>query len=291
MLQSMTGYGKAQLSFRNKQIIIEIKSLNSKQCDVNVKLPHKIKEKELELRKMISNSLQRGKISCVVSYEVTDEEQAATINAPVVKSYIRQIKRFSEDMKISFDSELLRTALTMPEAFEKEEEELIPEEWQFIQKCMEDALNKCLEFRRQEGAAIERDFKSRIDGLADLLNSIDSFENKRIETIKARLSEKLNEIRNDFEVDQNRFEQEVVYYLEKMDITEEKVRLKNHMDYFLEMLEQEEAVGKKLNFIMQEMIREINTIGSKANDSDIQKIVVQMKDEVEKIREQLMNVL
>ncbi|MGM0530386.1 MAG: YicC/YloC family endoribonuclease [Bacteroidota bacterium] len=287
----MTGYGKAHQSFQNKQITVEIKSLNSKQCDINMKLPYKIKEKELELRKMIVNSLQRGKISCVLTYEMTDEEKAANINAAVVKNYIRQIKRFSEDMKISFDSELLRTALTMPEAFDKEEEELNQEEWQFIQECMEDALNKCLEFRRQEGAAIERDFKSRINGLTDLLNSIDSFENKRIETVKGRLSERLNEIKDDFDIDQGRFEQEVVYYLEKIDITEEKVRLKNHMDYFLEILENNQSVGKKLNFIIQEMVREINTIGSKANDSDIQKVVVQMKDEVEKIREQVMNVL
>ena len=291
MLQSMTGYGKAQQSFRNKQIAVEIKSLNSKQCDINMKLPYKIREKEMDLRKMMVDSLQRGKVTCVVNYEITDEEKAGTINAPVVKNYIRQIKRFSEDMKISFDSELLSTALTMPEAFEKEEEELDQEEWEFIQNCMQEALNKCLEFRRQEGAAIEKDFKSRINVLIDLLNSVDSFENRRIETLKERLNERLNEIKNDMDIDRGRFEQEVVYYLEKMDITEEKVRLKNHMDYFLEMLETNESGGKKLNFIIQEMVREINTIGSKANDSDIQKIVVQMKDEVEKIREQVMNVL
>ena len=148
-----------------------------------------------------------------------------------------------------------------------------------------------MEFRKQEGTAIEKDFKSRIDGLIELLNSIDPYENKRIETIKGKLSERLNEIKNDFGIDQDRFNQEIVYYLEKMDITEEKVRLKNHIDYFFEMLDSEEAVGKKLNFIIQEMIREINTIGSKANDSGIQKIVVQMEDEVEKIREQVMNVL
>ena len=291
MLQSMTGYGKAQSSYRNKQIIIEIKSLNSKQCDINIKLPYKLKEKELELRNMITDRLQRGKISCVITYEITDEEKAATINAPVVKHYVRQIKRFSEDMKINFDSELLRTALTMPEAFEKEEEELTQEEWQFVQENMNEALNQCIEFRKQEGAAIAKDFNSRINFLSEHIDSIDPLESRRIETIKDRLRERLNEIKNDFEIDQNRFDQEVVYYLEKMDITEEKVRLKNHIDYFLEMLESGEFVGKKLNFILQEMVREINTMGSKANDSEIQKIVVQMKDEVEKIREQVMNVL
>ncbi len=291
MIQSMTGYGKAQSSYQNKQITIEIKSLNSKQCDINFKLPYKLKEKELLLRNMITDRLKRGKISCVITYEITDEEQAATINTPVVKSYIRQIKRFSEDMKINFDSELLRTALTMPEAFEKEEEELTEEEWQFVQENMEEALSQCVEFRKQEGAAIAKDFKSRINLLSENINSIDPLEDKRIETIKDRLKERLNEIKNDFEIDQNRFDQEVVYYLEKMDITEEKVRLKNHIDYFLEMLETGEVVGKKLNFILQEMVREINTMGSKANDSEIQKIVVQMKDEVEKIREQVMNVL
>jgi uncharacterized protein (TIGR00255 family) len=287
----MTGYGKAQNSYQNKQIIIEVKSLNSKQCDINIKLPYKLKEKELELRNMITDRLQRGKISCVITYELTDEEKAATINAPVVKSYVRQIKRFSEDMKINFDSELLRTALTMPEAFEKEEEELTQEEWQFVQENMDEALNQCVEFRKQEGAAIAKDFKSRINFLSEHIKSIAPLESRRIETIKDRLKERLNEIKNDIEIDQNRFDQEVVYYLEKMDITEEKVRLKNHIDYFLEMLESGEFVGKKLNFILQEMVREINTMGSKANDSEIQKIVVQMKDEVEKIREQVMNVL
>lgn len=291
MLQSMTGYGKAQESFQNKNVIIEIKSLNSKQCDINIKLPYRFREKELELRKMIVNRLQRGKINCIVTYEITDEEKAAAINVPVVKSYIRQIKRFSEDMKIPFDSGLLSTAMTMPEAFEKEEDEFTQEEWQYIRKCMEEALDECIEFRKQEGAAIEKDFKSRIKGLTDFANSVDSYENKRIETIKDRLKERLNEIKGDFEVDQNRFDQEVLYYLEKMDITEEKVRLNNHTNYFFEILDCEEPVGKKLNFIIQEILREINTIGSKANNSDIQKIVVQMKNEVEKIREQLMNVL
>jgi uncharacterized protein (TIGR00255 family) len=287
----MTGYGKAQKSFHNKQLTIEIKSLNSKQCDINIKVPYAIKEKELEMRRIITDGLQRGKISCVVFYEITDEEKAADINIPVVKSYIKQIKRFSEDLKLSFDTELLRTALQMPEAFEKEEEELSQEEWSFIQETLQEAINECIDFRKQEGRAIEENFRERVKVLTDLHGQIDHYENNRIEKIKERLNDRLNEIKNDYEIDQNRFEQELVYYLEKMDITEEKVRLKNHIDYFVELLQKDESMGKKLNFIVQEMIREINTIGSKANDSDIQKIVVQMKDEVEKIREQVMNVL
>ena len=291
MLQSMTGYGKAQKSLNNSRITAEIKSLNSKQCDINVRLPHLVREKELELRKMISEGLQRGKISCMISYEVSGEAQAAKLNTPVVKSYIRQIKRLSEDLSISFNADLFSTALQMPGAVEKEEEELDQDTWYLFRECVQEALDNCQDFRIQEGNALEKDFISRIGRLSAYADSLDPQENSRLEAIKKRLKDRLNEIKNDFEVDQYRFDQEVVYYLEKLDITEEKVRLRNHLDYFLETMKSEQAGGKKLSFVIQEMIREINTIGSKANDSDIQIKVVQMKDEVEKIREQLMNVL
>ena len=291
MLQSMTGYGKAEGNYQNKKITIEIRALNSKQSDINIKLPPALKEKEIELRKKIGEYLGRGKISCMVFYEIQGKEQAATLNHSVVKSYIKQIRRISEDMRIGFDSRLLQTALQMPEAFEKEEEELNPEEWNVIWNTMEEALNEVVHFRKQEGQSIENDFRERMDMLKHYLQQIDPHEKARVERIREKLQEKLNSYRNNFEVDQNRFEQELVYYLEKFDITEEKVRLDNHFSYFRELLTQQEPVGKKLNFLTQEIGREINTIGSKSNDFEMQRLVVQMKDELEKIREQVMNVL
>jgi len=291
MLQSMTGYGKAEGNYQNKNITIEIRALNSKQSDINLKLPSTLKEKEIELRNKISDHLARGKISCLVLYQITGQDQAATLNQAVIKNYIKQIKRISEDMRIDFDSRLLQTALHLPEAFEKEEEELKQEEWNVVWQTMEQALQEVVRFRQQEGKAIENDFRERIEALKRFLQQIDPHEKARVERIREKLQEKLKSYRNNFEVDQNRFEQELVYYLEKLDITEEKVRLENHFSYFLELITQEEPVGKKLNFLTQEIGREINTIGSKSNDFEMQRLVVQMKDELEKIREQVMNVL
>lgn len=291
MLQSMTGYGKAEETYQNKKITVEMRSLNSKQSDVNIKLPGPLREKEVELRKMISEYLQRGKISCSITYEYTGKDQAATLNMAVVKNYIKQIKRISEDMRVQFDSRLMQTALQMPEAFDRDEEELDQKEWEVVKKVMDEALNETISFRKQEGEAIESDFRERINILSDYLNQINPYEQARSERIREKLQDKLKAYQNDFEVDQNRFEQELLYFLEKLDITEEKVRLENHFSYFLDLLSEKVSVGKKLNFLAQEMGREINTIGSKSNDSDIQRIVVQMKDELEKIREQVMNVL
>lgn len=287
----MTGYGKAEGSYLNKNITIEIRALNSKQSDINLKLPSALKEKEIELRKRVGEYLGRGKISGLVLYEVTGQDQAATLNQAVIKNYIKQIKRISDDQRINFDSRLLQTALQMPEAFEKEEEELRQEEWNVVWQTMEEALQEVIRFREQEGQAIENDFRGRIEALRNFLQQIDPHDKARVERIREKLQEKLKAYRNNFEVDQNRFEQELVYYLEKLDITEEKVRLENHFSYFLELLSQQEPVGKKLNFLTQEIGREINTIGSKSNDYEMQRLVVQMKDELEKIREQVMNVL
>jgi len=291
MLQSMTGYGKAEKSYQNKTITVEIRSLNSKQSDINMKLPSALKDRELELRRQISEQLERGKISCLVTYEVTGKEQAANLNNTVIRSYIKQIKRISEDLSIGFDSRLLQTALQMPDVLEKEEEEPDEQEWETVIQAMAEALTETMAFRKQEGSAIERDFRERMDELEQYLEQIEPHENARVERIRERLLEKLKASRNHFEVDENRFEQELVYYLEKLDITEEKVRLKNHFAYFRELLDEKHPVGKKLNFLTQEIGREINTIGSKSNDSDMQRIVVQMKDELEKIREQVLNVL
>lgn len=291
MLQSMTGYGKAEGSYQNKNITIEIRALNSKQSDINIKVPPVLREKELELRKEIGGKLDRGKINCLIAYEVSGKEQAATLNNPVIKSYIKQIKRISEDMRVEFDSRLLQAALQMPEAYENEEEELDEQEWQVVWETLGVALDEVVRFRKQEGEAIEKDFHQRIGQLEAYLQEIEPYEEARVEKIREKMHEKLKAYLSNFEVDQNRFEQELVYYLEKLDITEEKVRLRNHFSYFRDLLGQEKPVGKKLNFLTQEMGREINTIGSKSNDFEMQRLVVQMKDELEKIREQVMNVL
>ncbi len=291
MLYSMTGYGKAEESYKNKKITAELKSLNNKYCDINVKLPYSLREKELEVRKLINNQLQRGKINCLLVMEVSDEEKASTINAPVVKNYVKQIQEIANDINLDFSQELLRATFQMPEALEKAEEELVEEEWKVIFNTLQAAIKDLNAFRIQEGQAIEKDFEQRIEVMSQLLNDVEPYEQRRIDKVRERLNEKFNEIKGEHDIDEHRFEQEVVYYLEKFDITEEKVRLQNHFDYFLEMMKQDVASGKKLNFIAQEMGREINTIGSKASDMDIQKIVVQLKDELEKIKEQLMNVL
>lgn len=291
MMQSMTGYGKAEKQYQNKKISIEIKALNSKQCDINIRLPQNIRNKEIEMRKVLTEQLNRGKISCSVYYEVTDESRAALINHQVVKSYVNQIQDIASDLSLNFDQELLRTALQMPESIEKTEEELSEEEFKVIKSIMEKAIQDLVSFREQEGEALKNDLRERLELLKRYLSEIGNTEENRIERLKERLNNKLDELKGNYDIDENRFEQEVIYYIEKLDITEEKVRLKNHFDYFMELIQEDKPMGKKLNFLSQEIGREINTIGSKANDSDMQKIVVQMKDELEKIKEQLMNVL
>lgn len=291
MLYSMTGFGKAEKNYHNKKISVEIRSLNSKHCDINVKIPYHLREKELEIRKIISNQLQRGKINCFLMQEISDEEKASLINDKVVKNYVKQIREITEEMHLEFGQELFRAALQMPEALEKHEEELDEKEWKIIYQTLMEAIEDLNVFRNQEGEAMKNDFRNRIDVMSGLLKEIAPYETDRINKVKEKLSDKFKEIQGDYDIDAYRFEQEVVYFLDKMDITEEKVRLENHFQYFLEMLDQPQSAGKKLGFIAQEMGREINTIGSKANDMNIQKIVVQLKDELEKIKEQLMNVL
>lgn len=291
MLQSMTGYGKAEKNYASKTISIEIKSLNSKHCDINVKLPYFLREKELEIRKHLNERLIRGKISCLVDQQYEGEEKASTINQSVVRNYVRQIRELTDELDVSLGGELLRTALQMPDSLQKEDDELEQEEWRMIYETVDNAIDELEVFRQQEGKAIESDFESRIEKLSNYLKDLEKFDEGRIEQVRTKIKERFNELKNEFEVDQQRFEQELVYYLEKMDITEEKVRLENHFNYFLEIMKHKESAGKKLNFVAQEIGREINTIGSKANDAGIQKTVVQMKDELEKIKEQLMNVL
>lgn len=291
MLRSMTGYGKAVTDFCNKKITIEIKSLNSKQLESSFKLPYLYKEKELELRNRLLEVLQRGKIDVSLNIDQSDEEQVAKINVAVVKNYYGQISNLKEELGLTEKNDILPIILKLPDSLKTEKQELNQEEWNAIQAIFKTALEELDSFRMQEGAALKKDLTKRVALIEEYLNAITPFEQQRIENIKKRLNQNLKEFFSNETIDQNRFEQELIYFLEKLDITEEKVRLRNHIKYFRETIEEEGAVGKKLGFIAQEMGREINTIGSKANDSDMQKLVVKMKDELEKIKEQLMNVL
>lgn len=286
MIHSMTGFGKASVQLPLKKLTIEIKSLNSKSLDLSVRLSQQYKEKELEVRNVIAQRLERGKIECSLYIEVTGEETSSTINAPIVKSYIQQMKNIIPDADAT---ELMKMAVRMPDALKVERAELNEEEWKEIQKILNEALNNIVEFRRQEGAKLQNDFEQQIGSIRILMNEVATYETERINAVKERLRQGLEELK--VNTDQNRFEQELIYYIEKLDINEEKVRLTNHLDYFIETMNGTQANGRKLGFIAQEMGREINTMGSKSNHSKMQKCVVQMKDELEKIKEQVLNIL
>lgn len=289
-MQSMTGYGKSVCELPSKTVAIEIKTLNSKQLDIFTRIPTIYKEKELEIRNTLSRYLIRGKAELSITYENNDTASTAKINLPLVKEYYDQLK----SLVLELDDEkeqLLQTVMRFPDTLKVEKEELDEDEWKQIAVKIEEALRAIKEFRNQEGKALEKDILERVQSISAMLKDIDPYEKNRISRIREKIRNSLNEVFEKDKVDENRFEQELLYYLEKVDITEEKVRLANHCDFFLEVARDKESVGKKLGFIAQEMGREINTIGSKANHSEIQRIVVQMKDELEKIKEQLMNVL
>ncbi|OSY88676.1 hypothetical protein WH52_03085 [Tenacibaculum holothuriorum] len=284
----MTGYGKSVLQLPTKKVTIEIKSLNSKNLDLNARIPSYYKEKELSVRKKLASSLVRGKVDFSIFVEMTADETSTTINKGVVKQYVQQLK---ETMTIgsSDDVELLKMAVRMPDALKTEREELDENEWSQIDSHIDKALQEIVQYRTDEAASLEEDFKERISNIKKLLEEIKALDGDRIEHVKARLQKALDELK--VEIDENRFEQELIYYLEKLDINEEKVRLANHLDYFLQELRTNASNGKKLGFIVQEIGREINTTGSKANFAPMQKLVIQMKDELEKIKEQILNVL
>ena len=286
MINSMTGFGKATMQLPNKKITVEVKSLNSKNLDLNVRLPQAFREKELELRNVIAKDLERGKVDFSIFSEVTAEETSSKINAPIVLSYIEQMKNIIPDADAT---ELMKMAVRMPDSLKVERQEIDENEWEAIQTAITEALQYINEFRRQEGAKLEIEFRNRIENIRNFMNQAIALDPERIAIVKERLRNNLVELQAN--VDENRFEQEIIYYLEKLDITEEKVRLTNHLDYFIETIEGSEANGRKLGFISQEMGREINTMGSKSNHSEMQKLVVQMKDELEKIKEQVLNVL
>ncbi|MBN2348698.1 MAG: YicC family protein [Bacteroidales bacterium] len=291
MIQSMTGYGKSVCDLADKTITIEIKSLNSKQMDIYTRLPNLYKEKDLEIRNEISSQLKRGKAECLINLDHKEAGNAAVINASIVKNYYNQLKSISDELAIDESEPLLSTILRLPDSLRIEKEELNEEEWQIIFKHLKLALNEVNKFRDQEGIALNKDITERMLLIENYLDDIQQYESQRIESLRLKIAENLKESVGLENIDQNRFEQELIYYLEKIDITEEKVRLKNHCEYFRQVIAEPDPVGKKLNFISQEIGREINTIGSKANHSDIQRIVVMMKDELEKVKEQLLNIL
>lgn len=282
----MTGFGKASLQLANKKITVEVKSLNSKGLDLNVRMPSVFREMELGLRNQIAQKLERGKIDFSLFVEVTGEETSAKINAPIVRSYIQQMK---EVIPNADETELMKMAVRMPDALKTEREEIDENEWGNIQGVITQALDNIHDFRVTEGVSLEKEFLIRISNILSLMNETVALDGERLQTVKTRLHASIEELK--VNVDENRFEQELIYYLEKMDITEEKVRLENHLNYFIETIAGTEANGRKLGFITQEMGREINTMGSKSNHAKMQKLVVQMKDELEKIKEQVLNVL
>ncbi|MBA10399.1 MAG: YicC family protein [Flavobacteriaceae bacterium] len=285
MIQSMTGYGKSTIQLPTKKISIELKSLNSKNLDLNARMPSMYREKELTIRKFVASNLTRGKIDFSLYMEMTGEETSAQINEGVLKKYMNQLKNIVH----ANDTELLKMAIKMPDALKTEREEIDEKEWQLIDKEIKNTVIKIQKYRKEEGSALEKDFLFRIQNIATLLSQVMDVDPDRIENVRLRLEKSVNELKE--RVDENRFEQELIYYIEKYDITEEKVRLENHIDYFTKSLNSKDSNGKKLGFISQEIGREINTIGSKANYAPMQKLVVQMKDELEKIKEQLLNVL
>jgi uncharacterized protein (TIGR00255 family) len=293
MIKSMTGYGKAELMINGKKITAEIKSLNSKQLDIsNFKLPYIYKEKELEIRNLLSQSLQRGKVDFYVSIEKDIALSAPTINKNVFTSYLKQITNITSELNMPMQGEpLVQTILRLPEIFNSQPDEINEDELSTLISCVSAALENLNAFRDQEGKITQTDLTQKVSLIQELLNQVQPFESERIESVKSRIFDSIEKLGTSVNIDQNRFEQELIYYMEKFDINEEKVRLTNHCNYFLESINETEPVGRKLGFIAQEMGREINTLGSKANHAEIQKIVVRMKDELEKIKEQLLNVL
>jgi uncharacterized protein (TIGR00255 family) len=291
MIKSMTGYGKAECEFLLKKITVEVKSLNSKQLDVNIKLPSIYKEKELDIRNEINREINRGKVDVYISIDAIDEEMPANFNTSRIKGYYKQISDIAKDLNLSLPDDIITTLVRMPDALKSEKQELSDEEWKALLACTINAIKTLNEFRMQEGKALEKDITERINLITKLIDKIGPFEAQRIVKLKQKIKQSLTEIITSDKVDENRFEQELIYYIEKLDITEEKVRLANHCTYFLETMNDPESNGKKIGFIVQEIGREINTIGSKASDADMQKIVVQMKDELEKVKEQVNNIL
>ena len=291
MMKSMTGFGKAAAILNGKNYEIEIKSLNGKSLDINTKLPANYKERELEMRSIIGERLERGKIDFSLTVTVVSGGEAVKVNEELLASYFNTMSQISDRLNFKPDqTQLFTTLLRFPDVLRNDPEPLDENEWEFVKALLIKAVDALDNFRTQEGQNLKGDFVKRTNLILEYLSRVEPFEKQRVGQIKERIASRFEELKG-LDVDRNRFEQELIYYIEKLDITEEKIRLKNHCNYFIETIDAQEAPGKKLGFIAQEMGREINTLGSKANDSDIQKIVVMMKDELEKIKEQVLNIL
>jgi uncharacterized protein (TIGR00255 family) len=288
----MTGYGKAIAEFPDKKVNVEIKSLNSKAMDLSMRVAPSYREKEMETRKEINTAIERGKVDFVLWIEKKDSAADAThINQNLVAEYYRQIKEISDKLNIPVPEDWFQTLLKMPDVLSANDtSELSDEEWSVTHQAITSAINHLVDFRKQEGAALEKKLREKIENIGNLLGSIEPYEKDRVEKIKSRIMDSLKKYL-DVDYDQNRFEQELIYYIEKLDISEEKQRLSNHLKYFITTIEGGHGQGKKLGFIAQEMGREINTLGSKSNQAEMQKIVVQMKDELEQIKEQVLNIM
>ncbi|MEG0949875.1 MAG: YicC/YloC family endoribonuclease [Bacteroidales bacterium] len=290
MIQSMTGFGKATAELPNRKITVEIKSLNSKQLDLSARICSQYREKEMEFRNRISQRLERGKVDFSIYIEAIGNESSTKINLPVIENYYTQIKETSERLGVDLPTDWFQILLRMPEAYKTEIQEIDPEELAKVDEVVNQAIERLSDFRRQEGEMLYKLFEQKIANIAQLLAQVTPFEKERSEKIKTRIMDALAKIEG-FDYDQNRFEQEMIFYIEKLDINEEKHRLDNHLKYFIETMNAGHGQGKKLGFICQEIGREINTLGSKSNHAELQKIVVRMKDELEQIKEQVLNVL
>lgn len=290
MVLSMTGFGKATCEVGTKKLTIEIKSLNSKQLDLFSRLPNIYKEKELELRNYVAQKLERGKVEFSISMDSINGAQPNQINKTLVKSYYEEIKSLSQELGVEPPADWMKILLKMPDVMKMEAAELEETDWKIIRMAFEEAVNDLIEFRQKEGESLKKVFLQKIENIRNLLVQVEPYEKERVEKIKTRILENLSSLKQ-VEIDKNRFEQEMIYYIEKLDVNEEKNRLRQHLDYFVETMNAEGASGKKLGFIAQEIGREINTLGSKSNHPEMQKIVVMMKDELEQIKEQVLNVL
>lgn len=292
MILSMTGFGKAVVIDNNRKITAEIKSLNSKQLDLAIRLPQAYREIELDLRNQVAHSLERGKVDLYIYTEAIDNASAVNLNLPLLKEYKAQIERMSEELSIPLPVDWYATLLRMPDAIKTDinGNDIEESELKTVAEAVENAIKALIEFRTQEGNRLQTFFTEKIANIQALLGEVDGYEAERVAKIKGRIQESLNKLES-VDYDQNRFEQEMIFYIEKLDITEEKIRLQNHLNYFLSTMEAGHGQGKKLGFISQEMGREINTLGSKSNHAELQKVVVRMKDELEQIKEQVLNVM
>jgi uncharacterized protein (TIGR00255 family) len=287
----MTGFGKTEFEVGTKKITLEIKSLNSKQLDINTRVPSMYREKDLEIRRLISEMLTRGKVDFAIYLDNLGTESTSRINSAIIKDYYSQLKTVHRELGLTINESIMQSIMRLPETVKMVYDELDETEWLVVRENLIKTLDNLNTFRDQEGLALKVDIDANIANILDLLNQVEPFETQRMENVKTKIKESLDALQLNGSLDKNRFEQELIYYMEKLDINEEKVRLSNHCSYFTETMNEDEPSGRKLGFIAQEIGREINTLGSKANESNLQRIVVQMKDNLEKIKEQVLNVL